>query len=239
MTTEPCNVPSVPPLAPEPPLRLQPLPTELHHQLFSDLSSVLVRCSLTILVHSCSQEVRRLRPALADSGQATETSVMAFFYRRASSPVPPLSPSLSSSAASSSSSHHEAPPQKQKHRHRSSNRINRNASGAIVAAPTIGMSPAVLPDMRFEQSYLASIRGFIHELEPAQAKREKKEAIAASRRKHRAEKVAEGEGDGGEKESLGAGQEEDVADEEGERWIEARNPKGEPELWVGRLRIDW
>lgn len=92
--------------------------------------------------------------------------------------------------------------------------------------------------MRFEQSYLASIRGFIHELEPAQAKREKKEAIAASRRKHRSREAAEGE-EVGQEELAGAGEAEEVGEEEAERWIEARNPKGEPELWIGRLRIDW
>lgn len=167
---------------------------------------------------------------------------MAFFYRGASSPVPPLSPSPSASAASSSSLD-EPPPQR-----RRKNLSNRNAASssarkgarAGAGAPTIGVSPAVIPDMRFEQSYLASVRGFIHELEPAQAKREKKEAIAASRRKHRAREAAEGEGVGsGEKEHGGSSEEEEVAEEEGERWIEARNPKGESELWIGRLRIDW
>ncbi|PWN22308.1 hypothetical protein BCV69DRAFT_281314 [Microstroma glucosiphilum] len=153
---------------------------------------------------------------------------MAFFYRRASSPVPPLSPTSSSpSSAASSSSLDEPPPHRRPNR--PSDHTKRRAVSPAPGAPSIGVAPAVIPDMRFEQSYLASIRGFIHELEPAQARREKKEAIAASRRKHRG--VIEEEG--------GVGEEEEVGEEEGERWIEARNPKGEPELWIGRLRIDW
>lgn len=69
--------------------------------------------------------------------------------------------------------------------------------------------PQVIPDLRFEQSYIASIRGFIHELEPEQAAQEKARA-------------------GGEDAD---GQEKAV--------VEARGPRGEPELWVGRLRVDW
>lgn len=62
--------------------------------------------------------------------------------------------------------------------------------------------------MRFEQSYLASIRGFVHELDPEEAQEEKQEAK-------------------GEKDAASS------------TIVKGKGPKGEPELWIGRLRIDW
>lgn len=125
---------------------------------------------------------------------------MSFAYRHTSSPIPPASPSSESSASSDDTARGE-----------SSSNLPINPS-------------ALIPDLRFEQSYIASIRSFIHELEPSQAHREK---IAARKAEHE---------EGGSGWHIG-GDPEDEDDEP--RFVEARNPKGEPELWVGRLRVDW
>jgi hypothetical protein len=71
-----------------------------------------------------------------------------------------------------------------------------------------------IPDMRFEQSYLASVRGFVHEYHSADDVNEERRA---------------------EKE-----QGLDVKEhDEAPGILATRSPSGEPELWLGRLRIQW
>ncbi|CAO1614326.1 unnamed protein product [Sympodiomycopsis kandeliae] len=119
---------------------------------------------------------------------------MSFQYRRSTSPVP----SSSSSEVSSASSESEE-------------------SDPLSSFLNPQKLPQVIPDLRFEQSYIASIRGFIHELEPEEAEDEKREAIELS------EKETPNDGKTSRPPAI----------------VEARSPKGEPELWIGRLRIDW
>lgn len=66
--------------------------------------------------------------------------------------------------------------------------------------------------MRFEQSYLASVRGFLHEYSPSSAEEKKKE-----------EREDDGKG--------GRGKEPDI--------MTSNSPTGEPEIWLGRLQIQW
>ncbi|KAK0519784.1 hypothetical protein OC835_007418 [Tilletia horrida] len=90
--------------------------------------------------------------------------------------------------------------------------------------------PRAMPDMRFEQSYLATVRGFVHELRPEDTA-EEKHAVLESR--------AEGDAPPDEaifNEKQGSGN----SDEERLPKVVAtvtRTP--EPELWLGNLKIDW
>lgn len=107
------------------------------------------------------------------------------------------------------------------------------------------MLPSVIPDLRFEQSYLASIRGFIHELDPREADREKRQAAV----KGEVEDDDDNNTDDIESRTLQAADEKRAGlprkeDEEtptvilGEKKT-GPDHHGEPELWIGRLRIDW
>lgn len=74
-----------------------------------------------------------------------------------------------------------------------------------------------LPDLRFEQSYLASVRGFLHELEKP----------AAAVRKH--SEISESDYE-----------EEHHADDGGSpKVLASRDKRGEPELWLGAMRVEW
>lgn len=76
-----------------------------------------------------------------------------------------------------------------------------------------------LPDQRFEQSYLASIRGYVHELD--------KEAAEDIKEERQDEKDAE------------KGREPNGQDEQPHHIMKSQDPKGEHELWLGSLRIEW
>lgn len=111
-----------------------------------------------------------------------------------------------------------------------------------------------IPDMRFEQSFLASVRGFIHEVKS-------NEAALAIKREHvegeEEEAEAEAEGEKGARtkkqapaedplvdDTLGAGLHpihgrEPREDEAAHTVVASHAPTGEPELWIGRLRIEW
>lgn len=67
--------------------------------------------------------------------------------------------------------------------------------------------------MRFEQSYLASIRGFVHEVDEQTAEETKEDRLD----------------DHGDHKS----------GEKAHRVMASRSPTGEPELWMGRLRVQW
>lgn len=78
-----------------------------------------------------------------------------------------------------------------------------------------------IPDLRFEQSYLASIRGFVHEEDDQRAR-----MIQKPERNHSESKSQnEDESKYSESKSL--------------KISTTRSSHGEPELWLGRLRIDW
>ena len=72
-----------------------------------------------------------------------------------------------------------------------------------------------IPDMRFEQSFLASIRGFVHEVEHDTA-----EELKGERRE-------------------GSGEKPKKHGEKKRNIVATRSRTGEPELWLGRLRIEW
>jgi hypothetical protein len=69
--------------------------------------------------------------------------------------------------------------------------------------------------MRFEQSYLASVRGFVHEYDDSSADEMKKEQKAGKEKS------------------------DDRAKEKVPDVVSKRSPTGEPEIWLGRLRIQW
>lgn len=69
-----------------------------------------------------------------------------------------------------------------------------------------------IPDMRFEQSYLASVRGFVKEYSPSSAEDKKEE-----------ERRGDGKSEGGKAPDI----------------MTSHSPKGEPELWLGRLQVQW
>lgn len=80
--------------------------------------------------------------------------------------------------------------------------------------------------MRFEQSYLASIRGFVHEVEGVAAEEMKEKRIEDDERRHTGISKEGGTLDAKDKHSA-------------PKVMTARSPRGEPELWLGRLRIEW
>ncbi|PWN27732.1 hypothetical protein BDZ90DRAFT_170559 [Jaminaea rosea] len=159
-----------------------------------------------------------------------------FFVRSTDKSAPSSSIASSSSAASSSSSSSAGSSRRPSRRRRSK-----------ASPPTAASLLPTIPDLRFEQSYLASVRGFIHELSPEQAEREKDEAVRRGMR--RGEKEAHEGLDG----LVVAGRvgdddddDDDEVDEKAGMGREARTQAvkkeeghGEPELWIGRLRIDW
>ncbi|KAK0547635.1 hypothetical protein OC846_004775 [Tilletia horrida] len=91
----------------------------------------------------------------------------------------------------------------------------------------LGGLPRAMPDMRFEQSYLATIRKFVHELTPEEGEAEK---LA----------VAQGDVQPGTSDDVG------VTDSMTEKHTQDSAPKvvatltktPEPELWLGNLKID-
>jgi hypothetical protein len=74
--------------------------------------------------------------------------------------------------------------------------------------------------MRFEQSFLASVRGFIHEVEGEAAEEMKEERQW-------------------QEENHNGSTEKPKEKHSAPRVMTATSPRGEPELWVGRLRIEW
>lgn len=72
-----------------------------------------------------------------------------------------------------------------------------------------------IPDMRFEQSYLASVRGFVHEYDSADEMKKERQA------------------------EKGQGDDDATEQSEAPGVLATRSPSGEPELWLGRLRIQW
>lgn len=87
------------------------------------------------------------------------------------------------------------------------------ASSAMPTKPKLPITS--IPDMRFEQSYLASVRGFVHEYDLDSADEMKKEQKA------------------GKEKSNG------LEEKEAPAVTSTRSRKGEPEIWLGRLRIQW
>ena len=77
--------------------------------------------------------------------------------------------SVSSSSTSQSDSYNERRKRRSKSRH--------PREGALSGMMGPGGYLPVLVDQRFEQSYIASIRGFVHELEKQEAKEEKRAAL--------------------------------------------------------------
>lgn len=150
---------------------------------------------------------------------------MSFFFVRSSDQSAPASSIASSSSSSSASLSTTTSSHTHTRRRRTKARRSSSSSASPKRSPTSisSLLPSVIPDMRFEQSYLASVRGFIHELSEEEATREKREAG--------------GEGEGGEfvvaGRMGGAGEEKDDVKSGEEKG------HGEPELWIGRLRVDW
>ena len=79
-----------------------------------------------------------------------------------------------------------------------------------------------VPDLRFEQSYLASIRGFIHEEDGQKAR-----MIKNSEWNHSESSKSQIEGESKKSDSHLL----DIKT--------TRSSHGEPELWLGRVRIEW
>ncbi|CEH12598.1 Protein of unknown function DUF1770, fungi [Ceraceosorus bombacis] len=109
---------------------------------------------------------------------------------------------------------------------------------------------SILPDLRFEQSYLASVRGYIHELEHEAAqdiKAARKEGDDLDEKMGGANLKEEEKGERlvvDEAAHPGAKQGErlvvDEAAHPGAKQVQlSKSPKGEPELWLGSLRIEW
>lgn len=74
-----------------------------------------------------------------------------------------------------------------------------------------------VPDLRFEQSYLASIRGFIHEEDERKAEMIKNSESSKSQNEGESKK----------------------SDSHFFDIKTSRSSHGEPELWLGRVRIEW
>ncbi|CAO1637903.1 unnamed protein product [Parajaminaea phylloscopi] len=146
-------------------------------------------------------------------------AVMAFEYVRSASPVRSLSSSSSSSSSSSGGS----------------TELSRSEDGG--GPSPLSLVPSVLPDLRFEQSYLASVRAFIHELTPQQAEAQKERVISEKE----GAKGSDGEEDIGRRAPwIVTGHSEDASASDPS--ISKPRPSwhhGEPELWIGRLRVDW
>lgn len=158
---------------------------------------------------------------------------MSFQYVRSGSPVP----SVSSSAASSSSSRRSGTSEQ------SSSSSSNNRSGPS----PLSLVPSVIPDLRFEQSYLASIRPFIHELTHEEAEQQK-QRVLGEKRGSGTEPRHGGDGDGDDDDDatpwIVTGEKGEALGEKqgGSSVTKAKRPSwhhGEPELWIGRLRIDW
>lgn len=96
-----------------------------------------------------------------------------------------------------------------------------NAGSSDVSHSDDGALPfpmlKTLPDLRFEQSYLASIKGYVHELD--------KEAADDIKEERQDEKDAE--------------KGNESSDEQPHHIMKSQDPKGEHELWLGSLRIEW
>lgn len=89
-----------------------------------------------------------------------------------------------------------------------------------------------IPDLRFEQSYLASIRGFIHEEDD---RRKDKLFNDVGKKQQRHSSIQE------EFERHRSQTEEYVKNQDSDKSkiSMTRSTHGEPELWLGRLRIEW
>jgi len=82
--------------------------------------------------------------------------------------------------------------------------------------------PRAMPDMRFEQSYLATIRGFVHELRPEESTDEKRA-------------VEQARGKDGAPSDLA----EEITTTKPPKVVATLHRTPEPELWVGNLKVDW
>lgn len=92
-----------------------------------------------------------------------------------------------------------------------------SSSTAQAAKPKLPI--ASIPDMRFEQSFLASIRTFVHEVSEETAedlKRQRLQEDGVDRTKENSDK----------RHSLPG-------------VMATKSRTGEPEIWLGRLRIEW
>lgn len=110
----------------------------------------------------------------------------------------------------------------------SSSSSHRNARRARSAFKPSGVS---IPDMRFEQSYLASIRSLIHEVSTTEAADDLKRQSGFEN-----EKV---DGDVADVLNAGLSSPDDKGQEKPPKVLATRSPAGEPEIWLGRLRIEW
>lgn len=129
------------------------------------------------------------------------------------------------------------------HRNRSSSSSNSSASSSqsVEAGPSIPL-PRSLPDLRFEQSYLATIRSFVQEFDPEQEQEAKEQRYDEGAVEHSSRNVVKGKGKGKQRDLPGGDADAD-GEQNGEgkapKVMEAKNQKGEPELWIGGLRIQW
>ncbi|PWN31499.1 uncharacterized protein FA14DRAFT_162746 [Meira miltonrushii] len=103
----------------------------------------------------------------------------------------------------------------------SSNTLSDRSSKRSNVRKTRNVPIKSIPDLRFEQSYLASIRGFIHEEDDQKARLMKSSQWNDSEVKSQ----IEGESKNSDSNLL------DITT--------TRSSHGEPELWIGRLRIEW
>ncbi|KAE8234293.1 hypothetical protein CF326_g667 [Tilletia indica] len=84
--------------------------------------------------------------------------------------------------------------------------------------------PRAMPDMRFEQSYLATIRGFMHELQPEEGEEEKR-AVREDRH--------------GTDDHDAEGEKTEGGREKEHRVVATVSRTSEPELWLGNLKVEW
>ncbi|SPO34912.1 uncharacterized protein PSFLO_00383 [Pseudozyma flocculosa] len=90
--------------------------------------------------------------------------------------------------------------------------------------------PAV-PDLRFEQSYISTIRGFLHETDKEQAQQEKSEELD--------EKRSSGQRDDAEGEVEVGDESSSAAPQKPHHLQRTRASDGEREIWIGALRVEW
>lgn len=105
-----------------------------------------------------------------------------------------------------------------------------------------------IPDMRFEQSYLASVRAFIHEVEKQDAQQikesrqdAKEERSSASRHENTSDDdpIVSDVLDAGVQSTTKRRRRTASQSSSPPHIMTSTSLQGEPELWLGRLRIEW
>ncbi|CAD6916298.1 unnamed protein product [Tilletia controversa] len=97
----------------------------------------------------------------------------------------------------------------------------------------LGALPRAMPDMRFEQSYLATIRGFVHELTPEEGEQEKR-AVREDRHGSHPDPA-----DGAEEEEKKKTRKGGAKGDDEHKVVATVSRTSEPELWLGNLKIEW